>query len=631
LVALLLSLPLLPGGAYMDGGRGILSPEGGANSVYALGDLPTADHMIRVHLSSLGAPASFDLNVAGAYTVQDNGLAVTGGVNIAANGAAGVNLTAGGAVYALDGDILLQSASGRVTDYVSIGGRNYPGDLRVINKNGGLKLVTHVDMETYVLGVVPYEAGNSESYLEALKAQAVASRTFAYYVMNSRTRETQEHDVVDTTSSQVYGGYDAKYTNANNAVVSTACQILQTVAGGNVFSCYSASNGGQTEYPKSSGAAGANFSYLPYKEDPHDLKFALSHARYNASVTIPKSLAGKDLKTSGSQPYKMLREAMMGVGVDPSGLSDDARVSVKKIELTNPRYTDNDTPRVYTGADFTLGLPETASATACDVNLSFGPYVDAKKIKRPFLNDKLGLSNKSMFSRLYMRDDADSYLLAAVRYGHSAGMSQVGAFQLSADGYLYTDILKFYYLVGRESLLVMKAWPIDNGVTQGPVPVPEGANDGKEIEEKKDEKYKVTPYSAKGYVTAQGSLNVREGPATSYKKLGSLKYKAKVTVTGKSGSWYRIDYKGDDGFIMKKYVKITSVTKKKKSVYPFKAKVKTKSGKLAVRSGAGVKYKKLGALKKNAKITVKGAKGSWYKITYKKKTAYVLKKYVRKV
>jgi uncharacterized protein YgiM (DUF1202 family) len=144
-------------------------------------------------------------------------------------------------------------------------------------------------------------------------------------------------------------------------------------------------------------------------------------------------------------------------------------------------------------------------------------------------------------------------------------------------------------------------------------------------------KYKVTPYSAKGYVSAKSALNVRSGPATSYKKLGTLKHRAKVTVTGKSGSWYRIKYKSGAGFITKKYIKITSVAKKKKTVYPFKAKVKIKSGKLYVRSGAGTKYKKVGTLKKNAKITVKSAKGSWYRITYKKKPAYVLKKYVKKV
>jgi uncharacterized protein YgiM (DUF1202 family) len=319
----------------------------------------------------------------------------------------------------------------------------------------------------------------------------------------------------------------------------------------------------------------------------------------------------------------MLRSAMVAAGADPAVLPDGAIVSVKQITLTNPRYTDNDIARVFTGADILIGLP------TGDINLSFGPYVDANGVKRPFLNDQLGLSNKSKFSLLYLRDDGGSYLLAAVRYGHSAGMSQIGAFQMSSEGRTYIDILKFYYLVGEASTIVTKDWPIDNGVTEGPMPVDENNVTADAETEKKSE---VTSYSAKGYVKTKSSLNVRSGPSTSKKKVGSLKYKAKVTVTGKIGSWYRIKHKDGSGYVMKKYIKITSTTAdKKKSAYPFKAKVNIKTSKLNVRSGAGTKYKKLGSVKRGAKVTVKGAKGSWYKISYNKKTAYVLKKHIKKI
>jgi uncharacterized protein YgiM (DUF1202 family) len=318
----------------------------------------------------------------------------------------------------------------------------------------------------------------------------------------------------------------------------------------------------------------------------------------------------------------MLRAAMIAAGVDPAGLADDSVISVKTITLTNPRYTDNDIPRVYTGADVILGLP------TGDINVSFGPYVDASGVKRPFLNDQLGLSNKSKFSMLYLRDDGGSYLLAAVRYGHSAGMSQIGAFQMSAEGKSYIDILKFYYRVGEASTIVTKNWPIDNGVTEGPMPVDESSIEAN----KSDKDSKETSYSAKGSVKTKGSLNVRSGPSTSKKKVGSLKYKANVTVTGKIGSWYRIKHKSGSGYVMKKYIKITSTNADKNtSTYPFKAKVNITSNKLNVRSGAGTKYKTLGSVKRGTKVTVKGAKGSWYKITYNKKTAYVLKKHIKKI
>ncbi|MDR1292141.1 MAG: SpoIID/LytB domain-containing protein, partial [Clostridiales Family XIII bacterium] len=430
IAALSLSLPLIPGGVAADreGDSPLSAVPDGSGYVYAADAPPTADHMIRVHLSSLGSPVSVALNVAGSYTVQENGLAIAGAVTASADAlTGGVNVAYGGVTYPLGGDILLKAATQRVTDHLTINGKNFPGDLRIMNKGGKLKLISHVDMETYALGVVPYESGNSKSYVEAGKAQAVAARSYAYYVMNSRNRLEQEHDIVNTTASQVYNGYDEKYTYANYAVTSTACQILQTPSGGNVYARYSASNGGHTEFNRSSG----NYPYLPYKDDPYDLNFALTHSNYSASVTIPKSISVQDLKSNGAQPYVMLRSAMIMSGVDPAALPDGF-VSVKQIALTHPRYTDNNTERSYTGAIFTLGL-----TTGVDKDIVFGPYVDSSGVKRPFLNDKLGLSDKSKFAMLYLRDDGDSFLLAAVRYGHAVGMSQIGAFQMSVNGSSY--------------------------------------------------------------------------------------------------------------------------------------------------------------------------------------------------
>ncbi|MDR0520110.1 MAG: SpoIID/LytB domain-containing protein [Clostridiales Family XIII bacterium] len=520
----------------------------GFGAAYAADVSPTADHMIRVHLSSLGSPSSIKAGIAGSYTIKSNGKAVSGTVTIAAKGSSGIKLTAGGTAYSLGKDIILKAASQNVSNRITLGGDDYPGDLRVINKSGKLKLVSHVDMETYVMGVVPYEVGDSKEYMEALKANAVAARTFAYFFVNSSNRASQEHDIVNTTAAQVYKGYDASYKNANAAASATACQILTTPSGGEVLTCYSASNGGHTEYPKSAGATASNFKYLPYKKDSYDLKYSLAHSSYSATVTIPKSLKASDLKNSGKQPYAMLREAMKAAGVNPSDLTSGSKVSVKEISLTNPRYSDNKTPRAYTGADFTLGLPKMGSVAARDIVVKFAPYVDDGGTKRPFLNSKLGLANKSKFSMLYLRNDDSSYLLAAVRYGHSAGMSQVGSYQMAKEGKKYKTILKFYYLMGSQTKLVTKEWPIDNGVTAGPVP--SGADSSAEKKTKKT----AYPFKAKVKITS-GTLTVRSGPGTKYKKLGSLKKNSKITVKGAKSSWYRITFKGKKAYVAKRYIK----------------------------------------------------------------------------
>ena len=55
------------------------------------------------------------------------------------------------------------------------------------------------------------------------------------------------------------------------------------------------------------------------------------------------------------------------------------------------------------------------------------------------------------------------------------------------------------------------------------------------------------------YIKAD-SLNVRSGPDTSYSKVGSLTYGSAVTITGKSGIWYRISYNNKIGFVREDYV-----------------------------------------------------------------------------
>ena len=94
-----------------------------------------------------------------------------------------------------------------------------------------------LDLEEYLCGVVPSEIYES-SHMEALKAQAVAARTFAV------KRAMAGTVVDDTTSFQAYRAPLAESSpRSRQAVVETAGQVL--TYGGEVIDCfYSASNGG---------------------------------------------------------------------------------------------------------------------------------------------------------------------------------------------------------------------------------------------------------------------------------------------------------------------------------------------------------------------------------------------------
>ena len=72
----------------------------------------------------------------------------------------------------------------------------YRGDLHVKTDGKMLTAVLHIPIEEYLLGVVPYEMSDSFP-LEALKAQAVAARTYALYKMRGASGA---YDLVDTSA-----------------------------------------------------------------------------------------------------------------------------------------------------------------------------------------------------------------------------------------------------------------------------------------------------------------------------------------------------------------------------------------------------------------------------------------------
>lgn len=97
-------------------------------------------------------------------------------------------------------------------------GTEYAGDIRLRSFAGRALFLNELPLEEYLLGVVPKEMSPSWNP-EALKAQAVAARSYAYYlVLRSRDKP---YDVAATTASQVYGGSGAGNLATGRAVKQT--------------------------------------------------------------------------------------------------------------------------------------------------------------------------------------------------------------------------------------------------------------------------------------------------------------------------------------------------------------------------------------------------------------------------
>jgi len=153
--------------------------------------------------------------------------------------------------------------------------RRYAGTLTIVPQGGAsVRLINTLPLEDYLKDVVPAEMPFSWGS-EALKAQAVAARTYA--LRKILLAGPGPSDLEGTTYDQAYGGLGAERPASSEAVDATRGQVL-TVGGHLITALYMASGGGHTENSEfgfvrwRNGALqpAAYFSYLRGIADPDD-------------------------------------------------------------------------------------------------------------------------------------------------------------------------------------------------------------------------------------------------------------------------------------------------------------------------------------------------------------------------
>ena len=101
--------------------------------------------------------------------------------------------------------------------------RRYRGHLEWVERDGKLLTINWVQLDDYLKATLPREMPPT-FHTEALKAQAVAARSFAFRRLN-RYRQWG-YDLCDHAPCQVYGGVDAEHPNTNLAVDATSGELL---------------------------------------------------------------------------------------------------------------------------------------------------------------------------------------------------------------------------------------------------------------------------------------------------------------------------------------------------------------------------------------------------------------------
>ena len=159
-------------------------------------------------------------------------------------------------------------------------GRKYLGRFAYIRNGDRLSVINVVNMEDYVRGVIPYEMSPSWP-LEALKAQAICARTYAY--ANLGKHGSLGFDLCAGTDCQVYFGTNTADARTDQAVAETRGLCI-TYGGELITAYYYASNGGASE--NSENVWSAALPYLRAVRDDFEKQTNTSHTEWSYELTL---------------------------------------------------------------------------------------------------------------------------------------------------------------------------------------------------------------------------------------------------------------------------------------------------------------------------------------------------------
>ena len=429
---------------------------------------------IRVYLRRLQTEDTLRITVKGQYATEDGRLSFSDGatLTVVLRGNQLV-LHTGQTAVVMGESMKLVRCQSDTPSYLllSDGPGMYEGDLALDISSNAIRPILTINVEDYLLGVVPFEMGDSFP-LEALKAQAVTARTYAL----RKSGSSGAYDVEDTTNDQAYRGRTTNSPLSEQAVTETAglCGVYR----GALAQCfYSASNGGQTElgqhvWPTSDPDA---YGYMDMRDDPYDLENRNSVVK---RYTLHKKPGEKGI---GTALHQALVEAMapqlaaLGIEADSELVRFDEIQSVEAVTpkfdgdsrlMTELRFTVKISTRSYTfrqtptpeasaapTPDESFATPAPTQTPAPTATPSFSPYKkvkDAVTVTLPIFTtgeQAMGLSiNVAQNEMITVSDIGSDFMIESRRFGHGVGMSQRGAEQMARQYNInYEQILAFYY------------------------------------------------------------------------------------------------------------------------------------------------------------------------------------------
>ena len=270
--------------------------------------------------------------------------------------------------------------------------------------------IEKIDIEEYLYGVLSSEMPSTFDE-EALKAQAIAARTYVIYKMENNITSGHKNSAVCTNSAhcQAYTSYDdlkkikgedwikSDYVKVKKAVDDTKGQIVSYEEKA-ILPLYFSTSSGKTENSKD--VFSTQYPYLVSVDSPYEE----NSPKYSTTYSIKKSKFIKYIKNI----YPQINISLDKLDKEVSIVDRTDGGCVKIIEVGNVKISGTDMRKILNlnSANFTIN----------------------------YNNDEMNFTVKG--------------------YGHGVGMSQWGAEGMAKKGYKYYDIL-FHYFKGTDINLNM--------------------------------------------------------------------------------------------------------------------------------------------------------------------------------
>ena len=285
----------------------------------------------------------------------------------------------------------------------------YPGSVLFRASNGKVDAINSVDVEEYLRGVIPYEIGKLDSgRIEALKAQAVAARTYAYKHYNSR--EAQGFDVYADTKDQVYKGLEGA-TPLTDAAVKATAGVTMMYNGEFIIAYYHSTCGGVTET-----LATWNRPNLPYLQSKTDLRQdGTPFCNESSYMKWERRFTDKEIADLFKKNLSESKAKFVGTS------SKDFKI-VKEISIKN---------KLPSGRISTLAVKTDKGG--------FEVLTDRTR----WLFKKANMILPSSFFEV--KHEGKEWIVTGTGFGHGVGMCQMGVRARAQAGQSYQEILTHYY------------------------------------------------------------------------------------------------------------------------------------------------------------------------------------------